>query len=175
MGDSPRVAFPAAITQRYGTDTSVDVVLATTPQEGGQKALDSILTFLTERKYKQSIKHEKKNVSGTRLSTTIQGQTPLAPNLDAPTFASTSDNLFYRWSPDPNHTLRMRKGPYIPPKVPGRTSHFQASNRKLENLLRLILARATFSYISRPPPSAQPQCCCDTTRKRILHRRTRKP
>lgn len=42
--------FQSPITQTLGTDTIVNVVLAITPQEGDQKALDRILTFLTERK-----------------------------------------------------------------------------------------------------------------------------
>lgn len=46
-GDSTRMALPAPTTRALGTVTSVDMMLLTSSQEGGQQALDRILTFFT--------------------------------------------------------------------------------------------------------------------------------
>lgn len=61
---------------------SVDEIVATTPQEGRKQELDRFLTFLTEWRYNQSVKDVRKDVSGTPLSPTFQGQAPSAPNVD---------------------------------------------------------------------------------------------
>lgn len=62
------------------TDISLNMMLAITSKEGGDPALDHFRMSLTEKKYWQPVKDQTKNVSGTRLSLILQGQSPSEQN-----------------------------------------------------------------------------------------------
>lgn len=71
VDESQSVAVPApTMTQTLDADFFTDLLLAPSPQEGGQQALDRLLTDLAMRKYSQPVKDEREVVSGTRLSST---------------------------------------------------------------------------------------------------------
>lgn len=102
-----------------GTDISVDVMITTTPQD---EALDRLLTFLRERKYRKLVMDE-------------QEQQPSAPNLDPradlylyfrPTLLQLESGL------EPQ--FENADGTTCPTKV-----HRKILNRKPEDLLPLNL------------------------------------
>ena len=63
------------------------------------------------------------------------------------TLACTSDQFRSSWRSDPNHTPRMRTGPPLQRKGPGRVSlPLQAPKRKPSLLSKLTLAPAIRSY-----------------------------
>ena len=67
----------------------------------------------------------------------------------ASTLARTSDQFRSSWRPGPNHTPRMRMGPSLQRKGPGkRTPPLQTPSRRPSFLSKLILAPATSSYLS---------------------------
>ena len=66
----------------------------------------------------------------------------------ASTLARTSNQFRSIWRRGPNHTPRMRTGPSLQRRGPGRgTLPLQAPNRKPSLLSKLTLAPATFSYL----------------------------
>ena len=75
----------------------------------------------------------------------LRSQVPTCPS----TLANTSNHFPSSWSPGPNHTPRMRIGPSLQRKGPGRgVPPLKAPNRKPSLLSKLTLATATFSYLS---------------------------
>ena len=65
----------------------------------------------------------------------------------ASTLACTSDQFRSNWRSGPNHTLRMRTGPSLQRKGPGRVSlTLQTPSRKPLLLSKLTLAAAIRSY-----------------------------
>ena len=64
------------------------------------------------------------------------------------TLPCTYDQSHSSWSPCPNHTPKMRMGPSLQLKGPGRRMPtFQAPNRKPSLLSKLILTPAIYSYL----------------------------
>lgn len=83
VGDSPSLAIQAHLMARkFGPDFSVDVIYATTPQKRGVQAPHRLFAFVIESKYSQPVTDETKDAIGTRVSTTLQGQSPSPLNLD---------------------------------------------------------------------------------------------
>ena len=67
----------------------------------------------------------------------------------AATLAYASDQFRSSWSPKPNHTPRMRMGPSLQRKGPGRgMTPLQAPRRKPSLLSKLILVPAICSYLA---------------------------
>ena len=75
----------------------------------------------------------------------LQSQVPTCTS----TLACTSNQFRSSWRLCPNHTLRMRMGPLLQRKGPGRRMPpLQAPNHKLSLLSKLTLAPATSSNLT---------------------------
>lgn len=71
------------MTRALDNNLYVDLMLATTLEDGGQQVLERVVSVLAGRKYSQSIKDKREDVCGTHLRSTLYGQPPSKPSLDS--------------------------------------------------------------------------------------------
>lgn len=136
VSHSPKVVFPApSMTWTPETDYSVDLRLASLPQEGEEQALDHLPIVLAEREYWNSVKDERKDIHEAYLSPTLyllafgaKSRPILLPLPVCPTNSSLAEN--------PLWTTLQECRQYIQFKWQA----LEATNCKLEELLWLTVA-----------------------------------